>query len=186
MKRYRWVGVLLIIVGLLIALYFVYRSTQKEQVEGPFPTTTATAITNPQVLNAPQITTPKNGDHVKSPLTIKGVVPSGWMFEGVFPLRLVNEDKKIIVQTQGKELTPGSWQSGKPVEFEAILTFSTIAKYGYVVLENDNPSGDPTKTKRVEVPVYLNCTPRPACLDTEPKCKIVETTEMCPKEIPAY
>jgi hypothetical protein len=101
----------------------------------------------------PIITSPTSYSIISSPLKIKGTVPAGWMFEGVFPLKLLDANKNVITQGQAKETVPGSWQSGMAVDFEATLTFSTTAKSGYLLLENDNPSGIPENSKFFDIPI---------------------------------
>lgn len=128
----------------------------------------------------PIVSSPSKGIKVTSPMEVIGIVPAGWMFEGVFPIKLVDLNKKLIVQGQAKEKFPGSWQTGQPVDFTSSLFFTTNTKGGFLVLENDNPSGDPAKSITFEVPVNINCTPRPSCLDATPRCMIPETSDMCP------
>jgi hypothetical protein len=101
----------------------------------------------------PAVTSPVPGSKVKSPLKVTGTVPAGWMFEGIFPIRLLDEGKNVIAQTSAKEVTPGSWQTGEPVEFTATLTFRAATGSGTLVLENDNPSGNPENSKTLEVPI---------------------------------
>ncbi len=101
----------------------------------------------------PTVTIPTANSKVSSPLTITGTVPSGWMFEGSFPIKLVDSDRNLIAQGSAKEVNPGSWQSSKPVAFFVTLPFSTTDASGYIVLMNDNPSGDPINSKSFEVPV---------------------------------
>lgn len=104
----------------------------------------------------PAISSPSANMKVVSPLKITGTVPTGWMFEGVFPIKLVDSNKKLIVQGQAKEKVPGSWQSGNPVEFTATLTFKTSSASGFLVLQNDNPSGLPANSKVFEEPVIFS------------------------------
>jgi hypothetical protein len=99
------------------------------------------------------ITEPKSGVKVSSPLKIRGTVPPGWMFEGVFPIKLVDANRNLIVQGQATEEVPGSWQSNTPSYFTTTLSFTTSAKSGFIILENDNPSGYPSKAKTYESPV---------------------------------
>lgn len=103
--------------------------------------------------NGPTISSPKADSRVTSPLTVEGTVSPGWMFEGVFPIKLLDSNRKLIVQGQAKETVPGSWQDGTVVYFSATLKFSTNTKSGFIILENDNPSGDPSRSKTFEVPI---------------------------------
>ncbi len=175
-KGYIQFLVLIIIVGLIFAISQLFGSKKLNINSIPSPSVTTTN----NFTNQPVLTSPTSGSVIKSPLTITGTVPAGWMFEGVFPMKLVDSNKKIIATAQAREVTPGSWQSGKPVAFSATVTFTTKAKTGTLILENDNPSGDPANLKTFEVPVLINCTPRPACLDSNPRCLLPETSDMCP------
>jgi hypothetical protein len=75
------------------------------------------------------------------------------MFEGVFPIKLVDAARNVIIQGQASEEVPGAWQSNTPIYFSSTLTFTTSEKSGFIILENDNPSGNPSKSKTFEVPV---------------------------------
>lgn len=108
---------------------------------------------NNQVKTKPTVTSPQANSRVKSPLTVTGSVPPGWMFEGVFPIKLLDANRKLIKVSQAKETVPGSWNSGQDVEFKANLTFTTQAKSGFLVLEKDNPSGLPENADIFEMPV---------------------------------
>jgi hypothetical protein len=102
----------------------------------------------------PGITNLKSQQKIASPQVITGVVPPGWMFEGVFPVKLISQKGTVITQVQAKENVPGSWQSGKNVNFTAKLEFSIQASgSGLIRLENDNPSGLPENAKKFELPV---------------------------------
>jgi hypothetical protein len=103
--------------------------------------------------SGPEVTSPVSNSKVASPLTVTGTVPAGWMFEGVFPIKLVDANRKLIVQGQAKETVAGSWQSGNTVDFTATLTFNNAIGSGFLILQNDNPSGDPANSKTFEVPV---------------------------------
>jgi hypothetical protein len=103
--------------------------------------------------NEPEVSEPITNSTVKSPLLVKGKVPAGWMFEGQFPIKLTDANKKVIITGIAKEIVPGSWQNNSPVDFQSSLTFGVSTGSGYLILENDNPSGDPSKNKTFEVPV---------------------------------
>lgn len=167
--------------SIAIGEYFLF--SRNKHLLNP-PPIAATPTPNPST--EPVVISPRPGDIIKSPLTVEGTVPSGWMFEGVIPIKIVDEYGNLIVQGLGSELTPGSWQSGIPIDFEGVLEYTTTAKKGFVVLEKDNPSGLPENGDKYEIPVNFEadasstCKPRPACLDREPRCLIPETDDMCP------
>lgn len=87
------------------------------------------------------------------PLVIKGTVDSGWMFEGTMPVLLLDSSRNEIASGSATETTPGSWQSGNPVNFSVSFTFTTEATSGFLVFKNDNPSGLPENQKTFELPV---------------------------------
>jgi hypothetical protein len=100
------------------------------------------------------VTAPKPHQQVCSPLTVKGKAKSAWFFEGVFPLRLLDEQCHEI--TSGQAKAQGSWTTGDFVPFEGTLTF-TVAKptKAILVLQNDNPSGLPENARKKEIPLML-------------------------------
>ncbi len=155
------IAIVLLLFAIATLGFFILQNFQKGQSRetGSTPTVSPTVTSTPTItpteppVEEPVVSTPSSGLKVASPLKVAGTVPAGWMFEGVFPIQLVDSAKKIIVQGQAKEKIPGSWQSGNTVAFEATLTFTTTAKSGFLILLNDNPSGDPAKSKTFEVPV---------------------------------
>ena len=112
-------------------------------------------MTSPEakITNAPQVTDPLPNSVIASPLVVKGKVPASWMFEGQFPIRLLDSNKDLIASGIGKEVVPGSWTSGKPVDFQATISFKVTAKTGFLTLTNDNPSGLPENSKSFEIPI---------------------------------
>jgi hypothetical protein len=72
------------------------------------------------------------------------------------PIKILDEKKEVIVQGQAKELKPGSWQRGNPVEFTATLTFTASAKNGFIVIAKDNPSGLPANDESYQIPVLFS------------------------------
>lgn len=87
------------------------------------------------------------------PLVIKGTVDSGWMFEGTMPVLLLDSSRNEIASGSAAEVTPGSWQSGKAVDFSVSLAFTTKDTSGFLVFKNDNPSGFPENQKTFELPI---------------------------------
>ncbi|MDP2874083.1 MAG: hypothetical protein Q8N84_02215 [bacterium] len=107
--------------------------------------------------NAIQLEGLASGDSISSPLIIKGTVLAGWVFEGVFPIKLLDNQRKEITRALAGQVIPGDWSSGKErVAFKATLTFSTTATSGYLVFEADNPSGLSENAESFEVPVKFS------------------------------
>jgi len=100
------------------------------------------------------VTSPKPHQQVCSPLIVTGKAKSAWFFEGVFPLRLLDEQCHEITTDQAK--AQGPWTTGDFVPFAGTLTF-TVAKptKSILVLQNDNPSGLPENARKKEIPLML-------------------------------
>ena len=101
----------------------------------------------------PELSQPQSGDTIKSPVTIKGVVPPGWMNEGVFPIKILDSKNQVLAKGQANEDIPGSWQNGGNVSFTATITFTTTDTSGLIELDNDNPSGNPDNDRSLVIPV---------------------------------
>jgi ABC-type Fe3+-hydroxamate transport system substrate-binding protein len=91
------------------------------------------------------------GDTVTSPLTVTGEA-SGWYFEASFPVRLLdgNGNEIAVAPAQAQD----DWMTTDFVPYSATLTFTTPATAtGTLVLEKDNPSGEPANAESVMIPV---------------------------------
>jgi hypothetical protein len=154
-----WVSILamaiFVVFALAVVAFLYYQNQQLKSMlasyqSQPTPVASASPTANPGM---PIVSSPSANMKVVSPLKVTGTVPAGWMFEGVFPIKLLDANQKLIVQGQAKEKVAGSWQSGGPVDFTATLTFKASTGSGTLVLSNDNPSGIPSNSKSFEVPV---------------------------------
>lgn len=158
-----WVTILSVATFILLAfgvIVFLYDQNQtlKEKLAGYQGVAGPVTSTEPSLTpsaDLPTISSPSANSKVKSPLKVTGTVPAGWMFEGTFPVKLFDSDRKLIAQVGAKEVAPGSWQTGETVDFTATLTFKAATGSGTLVLENDNPSGDPVNTKIFEIPIVF-------------------------------
>ncbi len=154
-----WTTILSFAVFILLALgviVFLYNQNQtlKEKLAGYQASPVASTEPSPTPsADLPTISSPSANSKVKSPLKVTGTVPAGWMFEGTFPIKLLDTSKKVIAQTGAIEVTEGSWMEEGNVEFTANLIFKTSTGSGTLVLESDNPSGDPQNLKTFEIPV---------------------------------
>jgi len=100
---------------------------------------------------------PKSGQSIASPLEITGQARGTWFFEGSFPVKLLDKDRKEIavsyVQAQG------DWMTENWVEFRGTLTFAnSTAQDGWLVLSKDNPSDLRELDEQVEIPVKIEKT----------------------------
>lgn len=160
-KDNHWISILamaiFVIFSLGVVAFLYYQNQQLKSMLASFqpqttptPTASTSPTPNPEM---PIVSSPSANMKVVSPLKVTGTVPAGWMFEGVFPIKLVDASRKLIVQGQAKEKLAGSWQGGLPVDFTATLMFKTASGSGFLILQNDNPSGIPANSKTFEVPV---------------------------------
>jgi hypothetical protein len=159
-----WITILAMAIFVLFSLgvvvFLYYQNQQLKSMLASFqpqatPTPVASASPTPSS-EIPSVSSPSANMKIVSPLKVTGKVPAGWMSEGVFPIKLVDANQKLIVQGQAKENVPGTWLSGNSVSFTATLTFKTTAASGFLILENDNPSGDPANSKTFEVSVNFS------------------------------
>lgn len=159
-----WISILamaiFVIFSLGVVAFLYYQNQQLKNMLAsykatPTPLVSPTPIAEAETPNPemPIVSSPSANMKVTSPLKVTGTVPAGWMFEGVFPIKLVDASRRLIVQGQAREKVAGSWQVDLPVDFTATLTFKTASGSGFLILQNDNPSGIPANSKTFEVPV---------------------------------
>lgn len=92
------------------------------------------------------------GSRLQSPVTITGEARGMWYFEASFPVRLLdgNGNEIAIAPAQAQD----DWMTEEFVPFSVTLTFAQPSTpTGTLVLENDNPSGLPENSKKIEIPV---------------------------------
>ena len=95
---------------------------------------------------------PRANTKTSSPLPVVGTVPGSWSFEASFPIRLEENNGKIIAQTNAHVL--GNWMSTNLVIFSAQLTFpNQPSGDGKLIIEKDNPSGLTQNSDYVSIPI---------------------------------
>jgi hypothetical protein len=101
-----------------------------------------------------RVTSPVSGAVVASPLGINGTARGTWYFEASFPVKI--KDANGTVLGQGPAQAQGDWMTTDFVPFSAVLTFTpSTTPTGTLVLQNDNPSGDPANQKEIDIPVHF-------------------------------
>jgi len=102
-----------------------------------------------------QISSPRPGEVVSSPLRITGQARGVWFFEATFPVVLVDWDGRIIAESFA--IADGEWMTENFVPFTATLIFEkpTYGKKMTLILRKDNPSGLPEHDDALEVPIFL-------------------------------
>ncbi|MEN9912819.1 MAG: hypothetical protein RLY66_227 [Candidatus Parcubacteria bacterium] len=99
------------------------------------------------------------GDAITSPFRITGEARGPWYFEASFPVLLTDGDGLIIAEGHAEAQT--EWMTTEFVPFQAVLEFSVPAnadafgRRGFLILKNDNPSGEPARDKSAEIPVFF-------------------------------
>lgn len=177
MKTAVWIGIICILI-LLIGIFW----TRNKPTESDTPVTTfeeCVAAGNPVMESYPEqcrskdgqvftkdvgnelekmdlihLESPRPGDVVTSPLTVKGEARGYWFFEASFPVSVVNWDGLII--GQGIATANGDWMTEEFVPFTAEITFDKPDLYperGALILRKDNPSGLPEHDDALEVPI---------------------------------
>lgn len=92
------------------------------------------------------------GSRLQSPVTITGQARGMWYFEASFPVRLLdgNGNEIALAPAQAQD----DWMTEEFVPYSVTLTFTQPSTpTGTLVLENDNPSGLPENSKKIEIPV---------------------------------
>ncbi len=98
------------------------------------------------------IETPFSGMKVSSPLVVSGRARGNWYFEASFPVKLLDGNGNELVVTPAQ--AQGDWMTTNYVPFSVTLTFPTPATAtGTLILQKDNPSGEPQHDDFVSIPV---------------------------------
>lgn len=111
-------------------------------------------IINPPSLPPIIIYSPDLSQIIESPLLLKGQIDSSWVFEGSFPIEIIDNQNNLIFK--GVASAP-NWTngSGALVDFTATIKFSTAAPSGFLKIKNDNPSGLPENDKSYIIPIIF-------------------------------
>jgi len=121
----------------------------------PMPTTGCGEVKEqPEII----VTNPQANQSVTSPLEIQGQARGSWFFEAVFPVGLINDRGQEIGHTQAHATS--DWMTENYVPFTAEIIYeATATSSGWLVFNNDNPSGLPENSKEFKVPVVITPTP---------------------------
>lgn len=97
---------------------------------------------------------PLLNSEVTNPITITGEARGGWYFEASFPIKILDARGKIIAEAPAQ--AQGDWMTQEYVPFSATIAFEADTATGTVVLQNDNPSGEPENQKELQIPVSFS------------------------------
>lgn len=94
------------------------------------------------------------GQSVTGILNVTGVVRGGYFFEGNILLNILDSDKKILRESNGKAKT--EWMTAVPVTFEGELVFTMLPRgRAFIEIHNDNASGLPENDKSILIPIII-------------------------------
>jgi benzodiazapine receptor len=101
-----------------------------------------------------RVATPRPGDTVKSPLTVRGEARGNWFFEASFPVKVVDENGKVI--GNGVAQAEDEWMTTEFVPFTVTIKLTaTSAHKASLILEKDNPSGLSQNDDSLTIPINL-------------------------------
>lgn len=100
------------------------------------------------------VTQPSPNTTVSSPLTVTGEARGYWYFEASFPVRLLDGNGLEIAVAPAQAL--GEWMTEDFVPFSVVLNFAPpTTSTGTLILEKDNPSGEPANDDSIHIPVLF-------------------------------
>jgi hypothetical protein len=106
------------------------------------------------------VTDPKAGAKIQSPLTVKGFAKGTWYFEASFPVKIVDASGKIV--GQGIAQAESDWMTEKFVPFSTTIAFSTKeGEKGELIFQKDNPSGLPEHDAEFRMPIIFGAETMP-------------------------
>lgn len=102
-----------------------------------------------------EVDQPLPNSTVISPLTITGRARGYWYFEASFPVVLKDSTNTVIAQ--GIAQAQGNWMTEEFVPFVVTLVFTQppSGSTGTLVLNKDNPSGEPQNDDSFTVPILF-------------------------------
>lgn len=99
-----------------------------------------------------RIEQPEPYQSLSSPVKVKAEARGYWLFEAEAPVRLVDENFKVLATASLR--AQGDWMTEDFVPVEAELTFSSPeSSAGFLVFQRANPSGKPEKDRSFRLPV---------------------------------
>jgi hypothetical protein len=104
-----------------------------------------------------RINAPRPNQIVRSPLIINGQARGFWFFEASFPVKLFDEDGRLLASAVAQAREDWMTEDFVPFEVEMIFEHPAAGK-GTLVLEKDNPSGLPENADELRLPVKFGAT----------------------------
>ncbi len=142
--------IILIVLAFFVSAFVPPRSASPDIVETPIIATTT------EEYDLIRVSSPLPNSLITSPLLIKGEARGNWYFEASFPVKLLDGNGNQIAITPVQ--AQGEWMTMDFVPFETTLFFTvpTTTPNGFLILEKDNPSGEPQFDTSISIPVRFN------------------------------
>lgn len=143
-----WAVAIIVIAALSLGYFALRREAAPVVDRTPAPTSTPATTDNEMVRKVNVVAR----QLVTSPLTITGEARGPWFFEASFPIEIRDANGTVIAQHYAE--ARGEWMTTEFVPFTSTVAFEApTTTLGFVVLKNDNPSGDPERDQAVIIPV---------------------------------
>lgn len=100
------------------------------------------------------IVSPRAGSLVSEKITIVGRARGEWFFEGVFPIKILNNDGEEIAS--GIAVAQENSYTEEYVPFAATVTVDTEENTsGFIEFQKDNPSGLQENSESYQIPIII-------------------------------
>jgi len=140
MRRQTSYFAVLIVVAVLVGWFLLSKiESAAREIEGLTPKNLIVKARSK--LGSPILTLPVSGSIVSSPVKVIGKAPGTWFFEANLVVKIT--DEAGVVFGQGPATASLDWMTTSLVPFEAIIPFTPSSDSGFIVIEADNPSGNP-------------------------------------------
>jgi len=153
-KRTLILGAVTLAILIAALALFLVPAPMRNAGGGTTPTGTSTPVTTHDDLI--RVTSPAPGEAVSSPVIVKGQARGSWYFEAQFPVQVLDQSGNVV--GQGPATAQGDWETADYVPFTDTLILTTTppaGSPGTIVLNKDNPSGNPATADELRVPVIF-------------------------------
>jgi hypothetical protein len=145
----------LMVLGALLAMGIIAGAVSGNffSADRPSPDTNAPSVPTPDPMIAVDIPVP--GAQISSPLQVTGRARGNWYFEASFPVILKGPGGVVLATVPAQ--AQGDWMTTDWVPFTATLVFTPPApgSSGVLILQKDNPSGEPQFDDSRTIPVVF-------------------------------
>lgn len=98
---------------------------------------------------------PRPNQEIGKEIVIRGEARGYWYFEASFPIEVKDDNGNTV--GNGIAQAQSEWMTENFVPFKANITLSSnpATKYGKIILNKDNPSGDPGRDDSLIIPIIF-------------------------------